>query len=64
MKKPVEIQRVIFGGEGGIRTLDTLPYTHFPGVLLQPLGHFTMAEDNIEKHSHRQGETIEFEQKF
>ncbi len=25
------------GGEGGIRTLDTLlAYTHFPGVLLQP----------------------------
>ncbi|WP_439844006.1 hypothetical protein, partial [Aeromonas dhakensis] len=23
------------------RTLDTLPYTHFPGVLLQPLGHLT-----------------------
>uniref|UniRef100_UPI001C494B25 hypothetical protein n=1 Tax=Plesiomonas sp. ZOR0011 TaxID=1339230 RepID=UPI001C494B25 len=21
--------------------LDTLPYTHFPGVLLQPLGHLT-----------------------
>ena len=38
----VEIQRVIFGGEGGIRTLDTLPYTHFPGVLLQPLGHLTI----------------------
>ncbi len=53
------------GGEIWIRTLDTLlTYTHFPGVLLQPLGHFTMAEDNIEKHSHRQGETIEFEQKF
>ncbi len=32
----------IIGGEGGIRTLDTgLPYTHFPGVLLQPLGHFS-----------------------
>ncbi len=32
----------IFGGEGGIRTLDTgLPYTHFPGVLLQPLGHLS-----------------------
>ena len=31
----------IYGGEGGIRTLDTLPYTHFPGVLLQPLGHLT-----------------------
>ncbi len=30
------------GGEGGIRTLDTLPYTHFPGVLLQPLGHLTI----------------------
>ena len=28
------------GGDGGIRTLDTLlTYTHFPGVLLQPLGH-------------------------
>ncbi len=25
----------------GIRTPDTLPYTHFPGVLLQPLGHLT-----------------------
>ena len=30
------------GGEGGIRTPDTLPYTHFPGVLLQPLGHLTI----------------------
>jgi hypothetical protein len=29
------------GGEGGIRTLDTLPYTHFPGVRLRPLGHFS-----------------------
>ena len=30
------------GGERGIRTLDTgLPYTHFPGVLLQPLGHLS-----------------------
>ncbi len=26
----------------GIRTPDTLPYTHFPGVLLQPLGHLTI----------------------
>jgi hypothetical protein len=32
----------LFGGERGIRTLDTvLPYTHFPGVLLQPLGHLS-----------------------
>lgn len=30
------------GGEGGIRTLDTLlTYTHFPGVRLQPLGHLS-----------------------
>ena len=30
------------GGERGIRTLDTrLAYTHFPGVLLQPLGHLS-----------------------
>ena len=30
------------GGERGIRTLDTLlTYTHFPGVLLQPLGHLS-----------------------
>ncbi len=35
----------VAGGQGGIRTLDTLlAYTHFPGVRLQPLGHlsFTM----------------------
>ena len=29
------------GGEGGIRTLDTFPYTHFPGVRLRPLGHLS-----------------------
>ena len=30
------------GGEGGIRTRDTLlTYTHFPGVLLKPLGHLS-----------------------
>ena len=32
----------ICGGEGGIRTLGTLlTYTHFPGVLLKPLGHLS-----------------------
>jgi hypothetical protein len=32
----------LFSGERGIRTLDTLlRYTHFPGVLLQPLGHLS-----------------------
>ena len=35
------IDREQFGGEGGIRTLGTLPYTHFPGVRLRPLGHPT-----------------------
>ncbi len=34
-----------FGGEGGIRTLDTFPYTHFPGVRLRPLGHLTSFSD-------------------
>ena len=33
--------RRIGGGERGIRTLDTLPYTHFPGVRLRPLGHLS-----------------------
>ncbi len=43
-KKPVRKYELFlkYGGEGGIRTLDTLPYTHFPGVLLQPLGHLTI----------------------
>lgn len=31
-----------YGGERGSRTLDTLRYTHFPGVLLRPLGHLTV----------------------
>ena len=31
----------IGGGERGIRTLDTFPYTYFPGMLLQPLGHLS-----------------------
>ena len=32
-----------FGGERGIRTLDTLlEYTHFPGVLLKPLGQLSL----------------------
>ena len=33
------------GGERGIRTLGTLlTHTHFPGVLLQPLGHLSREE--------------------
>jgi hypothetical protein len=35
------------GGEGGIRTLGTLPYTHFPGVLLRPLGHLSNQSNRL-----------------
>ena len=31
----------IYGGEGGIRTLEAFRLTHFPGVLLRPLGHLS-----------------------
>ena len=32
----------VYGGEGGIRTLDTLlTYTPLAGARLQPLGHFS-----------------------
>lgn len=46
-KKPCKsmIARFFCCGERGIRTLDTLlRYTHFPGVLLQPLGHLSLEE--------------------
>ena len=34
---------MLFCGESGIRTRGTLlEYTHFPGVLLKPLGHLSM----------------------
>ena len=39
-----------YGGEGGIRTLDTLPYTRFPGVRLRPLGHLTMRARSIPQY--------------
>ncbi len=39
------------GGERGIRTLDTLVrYTHFPGVRLRPLGHFSFFTCQIQGH--------------
>ena len=35
---------LLFCGESGIRTRGTLlEYTHFPGVLLKPLGHLSSA---------------------
>ena len=33
------------GGETGIRTLDTLRYTRFPSVRLQPLGHLSAPQN-------------------
>ena len=44
-KKPLirRIKGFFVCREEGIRTLDTLlEYTHFPGVLLQPLGHLSV----------------------
>ncbi len=42
-KKPVLAYELFlkYGGEGDSNP-DTLPYTHFPCVLLQPLGHLTI----------------------
>ena len=43
LTRAVEPLKTICGGERGIRTLETLlTLTHFPGVLLQPLGHLTV----------------------
>ena len=33
----------VAGGQSGIRTHETLPSTHFPGVRLRPLGHLSVA---------------------
>jgi hypothetical protein len=40
-KKAPERGFFVCGGEGGIRTLEAFRLTHFPGVLLRPLGHLT-----------------------
>ena len=43
LTRAVELLKTKYGGERGIRTLETLlTLTHFPGVLLQPLGHLTV----------------------
>jgi hypothetical protein len=43
LTRAVETLKIVYGGERGIRTLETLlTLTHFPGVLLQPLGHLTV----------------------
>ncbi len=43
LTRAVETLKIKYGGERGIRTLETLlTLTHFPGVLLQPLGHLTV----------------------
>lgn len=42
------------GGEGEIRTLDTLlAYTHFPGVLFRPLRHFSVSFNGLQKYKNR-----------
>ncbi len=39
-------------GDGEIRTPDTLlRYTHFPGVLLQPLGHISIERLRLDPFS-------------
>ena len=38
-----DVLKSVCGGETGIRTLDTLRYTRFPSVRLQPLGHLSSA---------------------
>lgn len=44
-----QLVRANCGGKG-IRTLDTLlRYTHFPGVLLRPLGHSSKIKTNVKK---------------
>ncbi len=45
VKNPIKINR-LHGGEGGIRTLEAFRLTHFPGVLLRPLGHLTRGYTN------------------
>ena len=49
IKKPAIESRffLIRGGGGGIRTLEAFRLTHFPGVLLQPLGHLTELLGNL-----------------
>ena len=42
IKNPTLRSGSFIGGEGGIRTLETLlTFTHFTGVRLQPLGHLS-----------------------
>ena len=43
IKKPRKAAFCEIGGETGIRTQDALlAHTHFPGVLLRPLGHLSV----------------------
>src|SRR3989344_1356055 len=47
------------GGEGGIRTLGTLlAYTHFPGVLLKPLGH--LSGDKAWRHAPKRDARVNY----
>ena len=46
-----------YGGETGIRTLDTLRYTRFPSVRLQPLGHLSAPWNLFEANTFEQPAT-------
>ena len=51
------------GGEGGIRTLGAfLTHTHFPGVLLKPLGHLsvTLFRDNTWRHAPKRDARVNY----
>ena len=49
---------MLIGGETGIRTLDTLRYTRFPSVRLQPLGHLSIRAATSKKVT--QGEPLKW----
>jgi hypothetical protein len=50
-----KVYTVLYCREKGIRTLDMLPYTRFPSVRLQPLGHLSILslQINQKKSSYR-----------
>ncbi len=59
-KRIAEQREGVTGGERGIRTLDTLPYTHFPGVRLRPLGHLSQSGKSILEYRKNQLEVVHF----
>ena len=51
LTRAIELLKYKYGGERGIRTLDTLlTYTPLAGARLQPLGHFSVIVSIGSKH--------------